>query len=787
MAIDISFKKKSNQEIKSWLEKNQIGLNVSETRRIETGILKRSPTLTECYCFAIEGSEHCSYRSSKKYLKLLPTNSPDVILGPKEDAGIVAVAKDKTGECYGIVISHESHNHPSQVVPYEGAATGIGGNVRDVACMGAKVIALADALRFGDSKQAKSCWVANGVISGIAGYGNPIGVPNITGDVYFNPTFNNNCLVNVVTLGVVKESEVIHSFAACGAGEENHDIILVGKPTDNSGFGGAAFASFELDQTKEEQNKGAVQEPNAFLKRHLLVSTYDLFEKLKTKKLLKKVGFKDIGGGGILCGSVEITGLAGYGAEIWLEKIHLSMKDLPPTIILCSETQERFIWTCPKSLTKMILKHYNQDWALPKVSVGAQASVIGRVTLGNYVVKYQGRKFVDVQSELIRKGLSYNRKLIKAKKIFTEPKLTEPKKYQDILFKLLALENIACQQPIYEQYDKNVQGQTIIERGQANSGLIAPFFNSEYPNEIKQVGVALSVAGNPRYGEISPYWQAVNAVCEAMKKVASLGAKPVALTDCLNYGNPEKPQVMWQFVEGVKGVAKAAKNIHLIEQPNSATPIISGNVSFYNESDNGAIAPQAIISCIGKIKDFNKAQTLEFKNPNHDIWLIGERKDELGGSAYYSLFRKVGAKLPKPNFAQIEKEINFVVNFISQSLITACNIISDGGMIVSLAKMCFGGSGQGKVGLKVNLESFVSKLTVSKKLFSETGGFIFSSPKSKRKQILNLAAKISLKIFLIGQTTKNPELVVKDGEKLILKVRISKLAQIWLNGLRNKL
>lgn len=296
---------------KNNLAKYNIGLTLAEAIRIEREILKREPTVTELVVFGIEGSEHCSYRSSHQYLKLLPTKAPNVILGPSEDAGIVRIAPG-----WGIVIGHESHNHPSQIVPYEGAATGIGGIVRDVICMGAKVIAVADGLRFGEIKENRSKWIHEGVVRGISGYGNPIGVANLGGDLYYNDSFNDNCLVNVVALGVVKESEIIHSRAPKNA--ENFNFILVGKPTDNSGFGGASFASLELDEEKKEQNKGAVQEPNAFLKRHLLESTYDLFKTLKEKKFLSKVGFKDLGAGGVICASVELADAGGYGAEMFL-------------------------------------------------------------------------------------------------------------------------------------------------------------------------------------------------------------------------------------------------------------------------------------------------------------------------------------------------------------------------------------------------------------------------------------------------------------------------------------
>lgn len=293
----IDFSVLTPEAIARTLSEYKIPLTVEEILRIQNDFLGRPPSLAECVLFSIEGSEHCSYKSSRNYLKKFVTDGPNVVLGAKEDAGIVRVATDKAGHNYCVVMSHESHNHPSQVVPYEGAATGVGGNVRDVLCMGAEVIACTDSLRFGEIKTSKTKWIHDGVVAGIAGYGNPLGVPNIGGDLYYDEGYNDNCLVTLVTLGILREDEILHSYAPENAA--GNDIILVGKPTDNSGFGGASFASLELEEEKKEQNKGAVQEPNAFLERHLLKASYALFKILKEKGLLNKVGFKDLGAGGV--------------------------------------------------------------------------------------------------------------------------------------------------------------------------------------------------------------------------------------------------------------------------------------------------------------------------------------------------------------------------------------------------------------------------------------------------------------------------------------------------------
>ena len=394
----IDFSKISKEEIKLKLSELNIPLSATEALKIQNEMLKRPPSLAELVLFSIQGSEHCSYKSSRNHLKKFTTKGPDVVLGAKEDAGVVSIAVDNNGDRWCIVMSHESHNHPSQIVPYEGAATGVGGNVRDVLCMGAEVIACSDSLRFGEIKKSKTKWIHDGVISGIAGYGNPLGIPNIGGDLYYHSGYNENCLVTLVTLGVVKESDIIHSYAPKNA--DKYDLILVGKATDNSGFGGASFASLELDEEKAEKNKGAVQEPNAFLERHLLKSSYQLFKILKDKNLIENVGFKDLGAGGVACASVELADSSGYGAKVWMDKIHIGMEGLHPSVYLCSETQERFMWVCPTDITPTILDHYNKVFDLPGVSKGAKASVIGKVRDdGQYIVHNDGEEIVNASAK----------------------------------------------------------------------------------------------------------------------------------------------------------------------------------------------------------------------------------------------------------------------------------------------------------------------------------------------------------------------------------------------------
>lgn len=771
----LDFSELSREAIQALLQKNHLVLTVDEALTIQNTILKRPPSLAELVLWSIQGSEHCSYKSSRQYLKTLVTDGPNVILGAKEDAGIVEVARDKQGKRYGIVMSHESHNHPSQIVPYEGAATGVGGNVRDVCCMGAEVIAIADGLRFGEMKRQKTHWIQEGVISGIAGYGNPIGVPNLAGDVYYDSGYNENCLVTVVTLGVVRDDHVIHSYAPKNA--ENYVFILVGKPTDNSGFGGASFASTDLVAENKESNKGAVQEPNAFLKRHLLKANYALFDILREKKLIEKVGFKDLGAGGVACASVEIADAAGYGAEIDLEKVHVSLSHLHPSVILCSETQERFMWIVPPEYVDLVLTHYNQTFALPDISCGAKASVIGKIRHdGLYVVKHHGEEIVRAKASDVTKGILYDRPLKASNKIFSEPNLSAPNDFNEILLKLLAHENIASRAPIFERYDKQVQGRTMIEAGMADAGVMQPFNEEKYPEEVRQTGIALSLDQCPRYNKISPYWGAVNAVVEAVRNVACVGALPQAITDCLCFGNPEKPEQLWELTESVRGIKDACQAVSLKEFKGASLPVISGNVSLYNESTSGAIPASPMISCLGNMPDVDCAITKHFKRTDSLLVLIGERKDECGGSVYYELLGELGANVPKPDLSQIASEIHALYDAIQQKLILSAHDISDGGLAVALAEMSF----EKNIGATLDIPGH---LPFIKKLFSETGGFILEIAKNKLAAFHKVFAYYHVPVFLVGHTTEEPCLKIENGISLDIK----EAKNAWENGLREKL
>ena len=764
----------SDSEIELTLKDNSIPLKIEEALKIQNEMLGRAPSLSELILFSIQGSEHSSYKSSRSHLKQFTTTGPDVVLGAKEDAGVVAVATDSKGHRWCVVMSHESHNHPSQIVPYEGAATGVGGNVRDVMCMGAEVIACTDSLRFGEITSNKTKWIHDGVVAGIAGYGNPLGIPNIGGDIYYHEGYNENCLVTLVTLGIVREDHIIHSYAPNNA--DGYDLILIGKPTDNSGFGGASFASLELEEEKKEQNKGAVQEPNAFLERHLLKSTYALFGILKEKELIEHIGFKDLGAGGVACASVELAETAGYGSEVWLDKVHIGLNNLHPSVYLCSETQERFMWVSPPEVTAMIVDHYNKVFDLPGVSEGAQASVIGKIRSdGQYIVHNGDEEIVNAPAAEVTEGFLYNRPFEAREKNVTEPHIPDPADYNQTLLDILAHENMASREPVFEQYDKQVQGRIHTETGLADSGVMAPFNSENYPEEIRNVGIALSTDHNPRYGLIDPYWGGVNAVVEAMRNVAAVGATPHAVTDCLCFGNPEKPHQMWEFVESVQGVADACHAITLKDNPDDATPIIAGNVSFYNESSNGAIPPSPIVSCLGRLKDVTKAVPMHFQTFDSILIMAGKRRDELGGSVFYSLHDELGANVPQPNLEEVKNQIFALTDCINEDLVLSCHDIADGGVASTLAEMTFGNG----IGCDITINS---DLPTYKILFSETGGFVLEVSPENADAVISNFSKYGSDVFQIGTTGSNTIQINR-----VVDIVVSDAKETWANGLREKL
>lgn len=810
----LPFATMSDEEVKKALADNKIGLTVDEARKVQD-MLGRPPTITEAVIWGIQGSEHCSYKSSRRFLKNFVTTGKHVILGPKEDSGIIAITDGPKGKRWGLVVSHESHNHPSQVVPYEGAATGVGGCVRDVLCMGARVIGSMDSLRLGDLKTDESRAIASEVIRGVAGYGNALGIPNLGGDTIFDSAYNNSCLVNVVSLGILREDEIIHSYVQKEAAKVGYDIIIVGKATDKSGFGGAAFASVTMEEDDKEANAGAVQEPNPFLERHLLASSYALFDWIVREGKLDKVSFKDLGAGGNVCASVEQVAPLGYGATVDLDKVHTALKGLPPQVIACAETQERFCWICHPSLSDHILHHYNVVWDLPSVAEGARASIVGKVTGdGIYTLLHKGEVVCSAKSVDITSGLQYVRPTKEPKTSFREPDIScsgptirvgsSTFSFSDVFLALIADPCHASKSRVFRHYDKNILGNTIIEPGEADATVIMPLIDlqsyeidGKHPGWVEDidpqdttVGVALACGGNGRYGRVSPYLQGVNAVVENVRNIAATGAYPRAITDCLNYGNPEIPEHLWALEQGVLGISTAAKQLGF---DGEAIPVISGNVSLYNATSQGPIDPTANICVVGTMPDALKAIDMRLKSAGSTLYLIGKRKDECGASAYYSTLQKLvggdeshflGQSVPSPDFTEALQESRCIADAVRHGLLSSAHDISEGGLALALFEMMQPARGiGGAVGIRIDLSTLASDLRPDVLLFSETGGFVVEVSHDHDSAFLKLAKKNGVHPTPIGETVSKKSFIIENGRTEILSIDMESASALWATAL----
>ena len=745
-----------------------VGLSADEIRRI-AHTLGRLPTEVELYVFDAQWSEHCSYKSSRHFLRRLPTDGPTVMQGPAEDAGILHLGEWQ-GEKYGIVIAHESHNHPSQVVPFEGAATGIGGIVRDVLCMGAQVIAVADPLRFGRLEDAHSRYVAQGVVDGIAAYGNAIGVPNIGGDIYIDESFDDNVLVNVVALGLVKETEIIHSKAPVGS--VGWDIVLVGKATDRSGFGGASFSSVTLDEDDAEANKGAVQVPDPFLKNVIMRASYRVFDALRSAGI--EAGFKDLGAGGMAGCTLELVSSGGYGAIIDLDLAPTGQPNLPPEVIAIGETQERLAWVVPPSFTPELLRIYNEEYSLPEISRGACAAVIGTVTQEPYyVARYHGEEVMRVPTRFLTDGVRYNRPYTIALPdpepfaefdARTRSKRT-PKLDRATVEKILAHRDVCSRAPIYQRFDSVVRGTTAIPAGEADAGVIVPIPGAP-------LAVALSVDGNPRYGAIDAMRAAELAVCESARNVTAVGARPVGMTDCLNFGDPTDPKHLGEFVAAVDGLAYAAGRL--------GTPFVSGNVSLYNQSKAGrAISPSPIVACVGTIPDIAKTATFAIKRSGSPVHFVGMPQPNFGGSVYADVCGFASRNLPTIDYDEVCREIDLLVEAYEEGIVLAAHDISDGGAITALCEMAFASLDRLNAGFRIDTAAFPDTHAHDESIFyGEAGGFVVEVTDSDA--FARLATRHRVFAPLIARTTDDGTLRYHD-----LAFELAELRETWAAPLRD--
>jgi len=781
MEAVIEVSRLSQAELTHALSEHALTLKVDEARRVAE-LLGRDPTLTELTLFDTMWSEHCSYKSSRALLKRhLPTDGPDVVLGPVEDAGLVRLG-EVDGKTWCLAISHESHNHPSQVLPFEGAATGIGGIVRDVYCMGAEVIGVLDPLRFGDPRgknATRSREIMAGVVDGIWHYANALGVPNLGGDLVFHPGYDDNCLVNVVALGLVAEDDVVRSRVPAEAAREPYDFILVGKPTDESGFGGAAFASVILDE--EVENRGAVQVPDPFLKRVLSEANKAVLRLVREERIA--IGFKDLGAGGIACVSSELAEAGGFGMRVDLGLVAKSDERLASRVIACSETQERYGLAVPRRIADRVLAIYNEEFALPHVYPGAAARVVGEVTHdARYTLTRGGDTLCDAPVEVVTSGIRYDRESAPRVRELPDPDYDPARDLGADLLRLLADPNLCDRSYLYQHYDGEVQGHACLRPGEGDAGVQAPFATSP-------LGLAVTSAGNPWYGERDPYRGGALAVCESVRNLACVGAWPQALTDCLNYGNPEKPEPFGAFAEGVRGIGEACRGIGRMSEddagaePAHPIPVVSGNVSFYNESAAGtAIPPSPIVALVGRVPDVSRVPGQQLKASGDPVYLVGERRDEMGGGAYHRVVHgSAGGRLPEPDFARVRAEALAVTGAVQAGWVRAAHDIADGGLAVAAAEMMLGRRPADGLGLDLALPA--SELPAARELFTETGGFLVELDPDRAADFERLCAERGARAFRIGAVSSKRELRIAAGGERAVALAGAELEAAWLGTL----
>lgn len=774
--------------LSAYLREHGLTLAPSEARKVAE-LLGRDPTLTEMTLFDTMWSEHCSYKSSRPHLKKhLPTTGENVVVGPVEDAGVVDFG-EINGKNYGIIFAHESHNHPSQVMPVEGAATGIGGIVRDVYCMGGEVIATLDPLRFGwpapesldDDEAAHRVDIARQVVDGIWQYGNAIGVPNLGGDVYFHHSFNENCLVNVVAVGLVEHDHITHSRVPAEAADEPYDLILVGKPTDWSGMGGAAFASATLDAEQAMENKGSVQTPDPFLKRILTVSNLAVLQMARDEGVT--IGFKDLGAGGVSCVTSELADAGGFGCDVDVQLVH-QIADLPARVCACSETQERYGLAVPTRLTEKVLKIYNEDFALPKLYEGASARRIGKVTTERqYILRWGDKILADAPIATITEGIRYDRPA----EAPDRPDVAKDVRLPEAPATELAAEwmglmqhpNLASREYIYRHYDPEVQAGTILRPGEADAGVIAPVEGSSR-------AVALSADGNPLLGLADPWTAGASAVLEACRNVACVGGEPAAVTDCLNFGNPEVPLSFWQFTESVRGVGDACRGVGCYAKPGAPLPVISGNVSFYNQSSTGrSVAPSPIVACVGIVADYTSSRSQRFKEVGETILLVGRRRPEMLGSLYVDAGFNAGRPaVPELDFDAARCEIRAVIELVEAKLLTAAHDISDGGLAVCLSEMAMGLEAGSCRGATIELPDGSQSLTTREFLFNECGGFLVTVKADDGAAAADILDKAGADWWPVGTVTAENFLRVNDQQGIELAaIDIAEMTRGWQTAL----
>jgi len=717
----------------------EMGLLDEEYAQIKE-ILGREPNYLELGMFAVMWSEHCGYKNSRPLLKNFPTKGPQVIHGPGENAGVVDI-----GDGQALVFKIESHNHPSAIEPYQGAATGVGGIVRDIFTMGARPIASLNSLRFGELDDARVRELFSGVVAGIAGYGNCLGIPTVAGEVYFNPSYKGNPLVNAMCVGLVNTDEI----ALAVAGEVDSPIMIVGAKTGRDGIHGATFASEELSESSQEK-RPSVQVGDPFMEKLLIEACLELIK----EDLV--AGMQDLGAAGLTSSIAESASKKGRGVEVDVLKVPRREEGMTPYEVMLSESQERML-IVPKAGKESRIKEIFDKWGLDAVT-------IGRVSDDGKFKVFEGDKLagevpVAVLTEgcpvYIREGQEpeYYEKC----RLFNLDSLPEYD-LQEALKKLLVSPNIASKKWVYSQYDYQVMTNTSVVPGDGDAAVLRIKGTSK--------GVAMTTDCNSRFVYLDPYQGGMLTVCEAARNLACVGAKPLALTNCLNFGSPEKPHIYWQMQNAIKGMSVAARVLN--------TPVVSGNVSLYNETAEGAIYPTPVVGMIGLIKDINYRSDMAFKKEGDLIVLLGELRDELGGSEYHYVCNNLeSGAVPLVDLNGEKKLIELVLTLIRQQISNSCHDISDGGLAVTLAESAI----KGGIGFTVNIDSGSKR--VDGILFSEAPSRVVLSIKPEKIQELQqLAAGFSFEAHVLGQVG-GTNMIFNNAGQEIINISVKDAANMW--------
>jgi phosphoribosylformylglycinamidine synthase len=712
--------------------------------------LGREPNENELGMFSVMWSEHCSYKSSRVHLRRLPTKGPRVLQGPGENAGVVDI-----GGGLAAVFKVESHNHPSFIEPFQGAATGVGGIIRDIFTMGARPLALMNSLRFGPLAVPKNRSILRGVVAGIASYGNSMGIPTVAGEVAFEDCYTLNPLVNAFCLGIAPKERI---FLARAEGEGN-PVFYVGAKTGKDGIHGATMASAEFDEAAEEK-RPTVQVGDPFLEKLLLEACLEL---MATDAL---VAIQDMGAAGLTCSSAEMGARGRMGIEIDLDKVPQRERGMTPYEILLSESQERMLLVARAGREGEVEAIF-QKWDL-------DASNIGAVTKGDRLrVRSRGQVVAEVPNlALADEGPLYEREMaepsyLKKLSDVKVSELPEPKSLEDVLLRLLESHTLASKHFIYEQYDHMVRSNTIVLPG-SDAGVI----------RIKgtEVALAMCLDGNGRYTYLDPYVGGATAVAEGCRNLAAVGATPVGATNCLNFGNPEKPEIMWQFSLAIDGMRDACEHF--------SVPITGGNVSFYNETEGDGIYPTPVVGVVGILSDRTTRLRHHFQAKGDLVVLLGETTEEIGGSEYLKVVHgRIDGRPPRLDFASESAVAELVREAAGRRLLRSAHDLSDGGLGIAIAECLFGPLGE-TMGASIALETPRRADAV---LFSESQSRILVSVAPERLgELERLAEERGVPLSRLGVTGGDGLEVRVNGEMAISR-NVASLREAWWTSIERGL